>query len=206
MGFLDRVKKVAQQAKDFAEDQIEQRQQQQASSDAAPVSAGGGGSDGGGGGGDGGGGGPVVFGTPAGELGEKWKAVGLSDPAGVVPPKARDVAGVPKSTKSAVVSESYGIGRRWTAGNKSIGVFWLIDPANPPAEPTGTGARFDALRTGEAKDVPDIGEGAYVLDLGSGRHGVFVKNNGIAVVVEVAGIPREAAMQLAQAATMNMDY
>jgi hypothetical protein len=203
MGFLDRAKKLAHQAKDFADDQVEQRRQQSknptpdastASPPSAPAAGGPTTTDG-----------PKVAkppGTPAGPLGEKWKALGLPDPAGVVPPRARQGAGVHRSTHSEVLEAPYGVGRRWTAEGKSIGVFWLIDGSVKDA--AGTVGRFDALKSAEANDVPDIGDAAYFDKLEGGRHGVFVKAGGRAVVVEVGGIEKDPAIQLAQAASMNM--
>src|SRR6266508_637684 len=196
MGFLDRAKKLAQQAKEFAGDQIEQRRQPQGTQTegespqpGAPTAPTGEAKQ------------PKPPGTPAGELGERWKKLDLPDPAGVVPPKVRQGAGVPRSTHSEVVSEPYGIARRWTDEGKSIGVFWLIDPDAQPSTAEATSARFDALRGEGAEDVPGIGDGAYITDLGNDRRGVFVRAQDRGLVVEVAGSDHEAAVELAQAAS-----
>ncbi len=197
MGFLDRAKKLAQQAKGFAEDQVEKRRDHDEAAPDAPPPA------------DTGGPrseprAPKPFGTPSGALGERWKSLDLGDPAGVVPPKARAAAGVPTSTLSEVVKERYGIGRRWSAEGKAIGVLWLIDPDNQPDDASATGERFATLRDAQAEEVAGIGDGAYVARLGDAREGVFVTLGGRGVVIEVSGIPRETAIELATTATENI--
>jgi hypothetical protein len=198
MGLLDRAKKLAQQAKDLAGDAIDRTTSPQPSPGgyeqppgapptAAPppgaaASA------------------PVVFGTPAGPVGESWKRLGLLDPAGVLKATERDRAGVPKSTKSEVVMEPYGVGRRWSAGGRAIGFFWLIDNAAPPPDAAATAMQWAALRGPEGVDVPGVGDRAYIRDAGGGRRGVFVRAAGKGFMVEVTGLPDEAAVDLAKAA------
>ncbi len=71
------------------------------------------------------------FGTPyrEGMLGRPgWRERGMADPAAVLPVAARDRAGIPHSTKSEIRAEPYGVGRRWTSGERSAGLFYRLDP------------------------------------------------------------------------------
>src|SRR5436853_4650976 len=71
------------------------------------------------------------FGTPyrEGMLGRPgWRERGLTDPAAILPADARDRAGIPRSTKSEIRAEPYGVGRRWTSGERSAGLFYRLDP------------------------------------------------------------------------------
>lgn len=57
-----------------------------------------------------------------------WRERDLTDPAAVLPAEARDRAGIPRSTKSEVLAEPFGVGRRWTSGYRSAGLFDRLDP------------------------------------------------------------------------------
>jgi hypothetical protein len=190
MGFLDRAKKLAEQARDMATDAVEKvkEQQQQRAANRPEEAAAPGGSQ---------------YGTPAGPLGERWKSIGLMDPAGFLPPYERDKYGIPKSTKSAVVSERWGIGRRWTAGDKSVALLYLIDPADPATSARQTAERWGNVRTATAVDVAGVGDGAFITDIRDGKRGVFARAGNIGYVVEFVGIPDDAAIDLARSAAAN---
>jgi hypothetical protein len=211
MGFLDKAKKFAEQAKDMATDAMEKVKEQQAqqaqqkadqaagaagatSTPASPTATSTSASAAAGGNG---------FGTPAGELGERWKSIGLTDPAGFLPAKERAKYGVPASTKSTVVSERWGIGRRWTAGDKSVALLYLIDPADPATRAEQTAERWGNVRTETAVDVPDVGDGAFITDIRDGKRGVFARAGRVGYVVEFVGIGDDAAIALARAAAAN---
>src|SRR3954469_10643475 len=143
MGFLDRAKKLAEQAKDMAEgamNEVKTRTDQTGdgsstsaaapapSSSSAPA-------------------GPAEFGTAyvPGMLGRPgWREQGLTDPAAVLPIAERDRVGVPHTTRSEIVEEPFGMGRRWTAGERSVGLFYQLYPEHrswaPPGGATPVGA------------------------------------------------------------------
>ena len=137
MGFLDRVKKVAEQALEKAEQALDQAKERTSS-----------------GGGGGGAGGDARMGTPyvEGMLGRPgWRERGLVDPAAVLPIDQRDQAGVPHSTKSEIVEEPYGMGRRWTSGLRSLGL-QLVLAAPDTAQGTLSGvleSYIELFRDGE---------------------------------------------------------
>lgn len=116
MGFLDRAKKLAEQA------MTELKEQTAKARHPSPTGAGAGGAP------------PAAdprFGTPyrEGMLGRPgWREHDLIDPAAILPVKARDGAGIPHSTKSEIVAEPYGVGRRWTSGRRAAGLFYRLDP------------------------------------------------------------------------------
>ena len=119
MGFLDRAKKLADQAREKAEEALAEAKSRaaarpQASTPGAPADDR-----------------DPRWGTPyvPGMLGRPgWREQGLTDPAAVLPVKAREQVGVPHSTKSEVVEEPYGMGRRWTDGGRSVGLFYRVHP------------------------------------------------------------------------------
>ncbi|HTJ76382.1 MAG TPA: hypothetical protein VL337_13570 [Acidimicrobiales bacterium] len=117
MGFLDRAKKLADQAREKAEEALaEAKAKAAARPQASTPSPAGDGRD-------------PRWGTPyvPGMLGRPgWREQGLTDPAAVLPVKAREQVGVPHSTKSEVVEEPYGMGRRWTSGGRSVGLFYRV--------------------------------------------------------------------------------
>src|SRR5690348_1962527 len=104
MSLLDKAKKFATQAKELAEDAMAKAKEQQESSSAAGSAASHAAAD-------------PRLGTPyvPGMLGRPgWREKGLTDPAAVLPINERDRAGVPRSTKSEIVEEPFGMGRRWS--------------------------------------------------------------------------------------------
>jgi hypothetical protein len=152
MGFLDKAKKVAEQAKqladqakELAEDKIqESRAQSQASAPATTSTA-------------------DKFGTryEPGMLGrEGWRERGLVDPAAILPIDARDRAGIPRSTKSEVVEEPYGMGRRWSSGDRSAALFYQLYPEHQSFQAPG-----GALPDGRSLVFLGEGERRVVLEL-----------------------------------------
>jgi hypothetical protein len=115
MGFLDKAKKLAEQAKEMAEGALADAKERQASQSSTPAAAAA----------------APEYGTPyvPGMLGRPgWREQGLTDPAAIVPIKDRDRLGVPRSTRSQIVEEPFGMGRRWVSGDRSIGVFYRLYP------------------------------------------------------------------------------
>ena len=128
--------------------------------------------------------GPSQFGTAyvAGMLGRPgWREKGLEDPAAVLPIKARDRVGIPHSTKSEIVEEPFGMGRRWSSGGKAAGLFYQLYPEQQSWQPP-------AART----PIADIA-GASTVSLDDGRSLVFVKT----VVLETSGLDDDARESLA---------
>jgi hypothetical protein len=125
MGFLDRAKKLADQAREKAEEALaEAKSKAETFSASRPASS------------------PAPAASPAGDRDPRWgtayvpgmlgrpgwREQGLTDPAAVLPIKAREQVGVPHSTRSEVVEEPYGMGRRWTSGGRSVGLFYRVHP------------------------------------------------------------------------------
>ncbi|HJV09757.1 MAG TPA: hypothetical protein VJ653_08745, partial [Acidimicrobiales bacterium] len=129
MGFLDRAKKLAEQAKNVAEQAKEvaegalsdARAKAESRSTPAPAA-------------------DPRMGTSyvPGMLGRPgWREKGLTDPAAVLPIDERDRAGVPHSTKSEIVEEPFGMGRRWRAGERAVGLYYRLYPEHRSWEPPG---------------------------------------------------------------------
>ena len=187
MGFLDRAKKLAEQAKEVAEQAREvaegaladARTRAGSSSDAGGSSSG-----------------PSSVATDprmgtayvSGMLGRPgWREQGLTDPAAVLPIAERDRAGVPHTTKSEILEEPYGMGRRWTAGARSVGLFYRLYPEHRAWQPLGGTA-----------PVPDLG-GASQATLPDGRSLVLLAAGDHQVVLETKGIDDAGRSQLAYA-------
>lgn len=185
MGFLDRAKKLAEQALEKAEQALDE-----AKSKASSAREGGGGA----GGGSGGAADPRM-GTPyvEGMLGRPgWREKGLVDPAAVLPIEERDRAGVPRSTKSVIVEEPYGMGRRWSAGGRSLGLFYPLYPEHEAwVPPVG------------ASPMPEV-PGAMAGDLPDGRSVVLVQAGGRRAVLEVAGVDDGWRAALARTVSGNL--
>lgn len=170
MGFLDKAKKMAEQAKDLAEDTLadaKAKRQSAGGTDApAPGST------------------DVRLGTPyvPGMLGRPgWRERGLTDPAAVLPIDERDRAGVPRSTKSEVVEEPFGMGRRWSTTGRSTALFYQLYPEQQAWEPPGG-----------TEPLPEVGGSTATLP--DGRSLVFLGSRERRVVLEVNGIdPGERA-------------
>ena len=150
MGFLDKAKKLAEQAKGMAEDALAERRANQAAEQQA----------------DPGGSSSGAFGTAyvPGMLGRPgWRERGLVDPAALLPIDERDRAGIPRSTKSEIVEEPYGMGRRWSSGDRSAGVFYQLHPDHRSWQPPAGG---------------DLGDGRTVQVIGSADVPVVVELRG----------------------------
>jgi len=181
VGFLDRAKKMAEQAKDMAGDALADAKAKRESS--APASA------------------PTDsrLGTPylPGMLGRPgWREQGLTDPAAVLPIAERDRAGVPRSTKSEVVEEPFGMGRRWSAAERSAALFYQLYPEHrawePPGGMTPAGTEIAGASTAT---LPD---GRSLVFLGAGEHRVVLEVTGLAAD-ERANLARAVADRLGAA-------
>jgi hypothetical protein len=164
MGFLDRAKKLAEQAKDKAEGALaEQRARREEQAGAAGT----------------GGGTGTAWGTPyvPGMLGRPgWREQGLDDPAAVLPVAARHAVGIDRSTRSAVVEEPFGMGRRWSSGGRSAGLFHRVHPDHQAWEPAGGTYPLPGAPGAAAAELPD------------GRTLVFLDAGGAPVVLETGGL------------------
>ena len=181
MGLLDRAKKLAEQAKDKAEEALaEVRARTEGSggpspTSAAPPSAPAPPGDG-------------RLGTPyvPGMLGKPgWREQGLTDPAAVLPIADRDRVGIPHTTRSDIVEEPFGMGRRWTSGDRSAGLFYRLTTEQRAWLPPG----------GLVAD-PHAG-GALSATLDDGRSVVFLGADEVQVVLEVKGLDGDAKAALA---------
>ena len=186
MGFLDKAKKLAEQAKEMAEQAT--KAAEGALSDARARSGSGGGA-------------PAApatdprMGTPyvPGMLGRKgWREQGLTDPAAVLPIAERDRAGIPHTTKSQILEEPFGMGRRWVAGGAAVGLFYRLYPDQRDWEPPGG-------RT----PVPGM-DGTWQASLPDGRALVFLPGAGAEVVLETDGIDDSSRSELAYAVTRQL--
>ena len=164
MSFLDKAKKVAAQAKEMAEDALakaaEKRETASASA-GSPAST------------------DPRLGTPyvPGMLGRPgWRERGLVDPAAVLPIKERDRAGVPHSTKSEVVEEPFGMGRRWSTAERSAALFYQLYPEQEAWEPPGGTAPLPDVGGGTTATLPD---GRALVFLGAKKQRVVLETNGI---------------------------
>ncbi len=208
MGFLDRAKKLAEQAKDAA-DQAKKlagqatsrasdalgdagaRMTQSSATPSTDSSSQGAGATQSGAAQSGGSGaaGATEFGTPyvPGMLGRPgWRERGLTDPAALLPIRARDHAGVPHTTKSKIIEEPFGMGRRWSSGDRSAALFYQLYPEHQAWAPPGGTTPFPG--------VP----GASTATLAGGRTLVFLGAAGQSVVLELAGIDDSAQAVLAR--------
>jgi hypothetical protein len=136
-----------------------------------------------------------MLGTPyqPGMLGRPgWREQGLVDPAAVLPIAVRDQVGVPRSTKSTILEEPFGMGRRWSSGDRSAALFYqLYDEHRAWAPPGGT------------TPLADVG-GARTGTLDDGRSLVFLDRDDRHVVVEVAGLDTTARATLVRAVTEQL--
>lgn len=187
MGFLDRAKKLAEQAKSVAEQAKEVAEGALSEARAKTESAGAARSS------------PPAadprMGTSyvPGMLGRPgWREQGLTDPAAVLSIADRDRAGVPHSTKSEIVEEPFGMGRRWRAGERAVGLFYRLYPEHRSWEPPGG-------RT----PVPGL-DGAWQASLPNGSALVFLAGAGAEVVLETDGIDDSTRSALANAVARQL--
>ena len=189
MGFLDRAKKLAEQAKNVAEQakEVAEGALSEARAKAESAGAGGGAASA-----------PAAdprMGTSyvPGMLGRPgWREQGLTDPAAVLPIDDRDRAGVPHSTKSEIVEEPFGMGRRWRAGGRSVGLFYRLYPEHRSWEPPGG-------RT----PVPGMDD-AWQASLPDGSALVFLAGAGTEVVLETDGLDDSSRSALANAVARQL--
>jgi hypothetical protein len=174
MGLLDKAKKLAEQAKDRAQDaasEVKARAQSAREQQDSTVPAGY----------------DPRWGTPymPGMLGRTgWREQGLVDPAAVLPIADRDRAGIPRSTKSVILEQPFGMGRRWTTVGRSAGLYYRLHPDHQAWEPPAPAT--------ELQGVPD----AKLIQLDDGR---AVVTFGPSVVLEVAGVDEAMLTDLARA-------
>lgn len=184
MGFLDRAKKLAEQAKNVAEHAKEAAEG--ALSEARARSEGGGGRPS----------------TPDARMGTSyvpgmlgrpgWREKRLTDPAAVLPIADRDRAGVPHTTKSDIVEEPFGMGRRWRAGDRAVGLYYRIYPEHRTWEPPGGRTPLGAI------------DGAWQASLPDGRALVFLAGAGAEVVLETDGLDDSSRSDLAYAVVRQL--
>jgi hypothetical protein len=184
VGFLDKAKKLAEQAREKAEEALAEVKARTPTS-GAPTPPGAAPSQ------------PADprMGTPyvPGMLGRPgWRERGLADPAAVLPIKHRDRVGVPHSTKSQIVEEPFGMGRRWTAGERSLALYYRLYPEHQTWQPPGG-----------AEPMPSV-EGASEARLPDGRTLVFLKHDGTQVVLEAAGVDAADRAGLAQIVALQL--
>ena len=200
MGFLDRAKKLAEQAKGVAEQAREVAEGALGEARARTGSSEGD-TDGGGGGGGGGYGGQTSVGTDPrmgtaytpGMLGRAgWREQGLTDPAAILPIAERDRAGVPHTTRSEILEEPYGMGRRWTAGGSAVGLYYQLYPEHRAWEPQGGRSPIPGL------------SGAMQATLPDGRSLVFLGQGDVQVVLETKGIDDSARSDLVHAVSAQL--
>lgn len=182
MGFRDKAKKLAEQAKDKAEEALAEVKARVPSSQTTtggqvpPVAT------------------DPRMGTPyvPGMLGKPgWRERGLTDPAAVLPVADRDRAGIPHSTKSEIVEEPFGMGRRWSSGGRSAGLFYQLDPEHLSWEPPLGRTPFAAVPDATEAKLPD------------GRSLVFLGRGDRRVVLELVGLD-DAAPTLARAVEQQL--
>lgn len=186
VGFLDRAKKLAEQAKGVAEQAKEAAEG--ALSEARSRTGAAGPDEAAGGGGASGGqvrrDPPPPAGDPRmgtsyvpGMLGRPgWREQGLADPAAVLPIAERDRAGVPHSTRSEITEEPYGMGRRWTADGRAVGLFYQLHPDHRAWEPEGGRSPVAEIAGGSQAT---LGDGRSLLFLGAGDRRVVLETDGI---------------------------
>ena len=166
MGILDRAKQLAEQARGKAEEALAEVSKRTASMSRTPGAAAPPAAD-------------PRMGTPyvPGMLGRPgWRERLLPDPAAVLPVAARDRAGVPHSTKSQIVAEPFGVGRRWTSGGRSAGLFYQMDASHRGWEPP--------LGASPLPDMPN----AWLASLPDGTSLIFLTGGGNRVVLELKGL------------------
>jgi hypothetical protein len=182
MGFLDKAKRLAEQAKDKAEEALAEVKARVPSSETTtggqvpPVAT------------------DPRMGTPyvPGMLGKPgWRERGLTDPAAILPVADRDRAGIPHSTKSEIVEEPFGMGRRWSSGARSAGLFYQLDPEHLSWEPPLGRTPFAAVPGATEARLPD------------GRWLVFLDRGERRVVLALAGLD-DSAPTLARAVEQQL--
>jgi hypothetical protein len=170
VGFLDKAKKLAEQAMAEVKARTAQNEEQPPAptssappppppSQSAPS-------------------GPSEMGTPymPGMLGRPgWRERGLVDPAAILPIDDRDRAGVPHTVKSEIVETAFGMGRRWSTADRSLGLFYQLYEEHQQWLPSGgtfTGAGVPGAR------VAKVAGGTDLVFLGEGDRRVVLEAKG----------------------------
>lgn len=182
MGFLDRAKKLAEQAMGKAEEVMDDMKSDTPSSSAPPSS--------------GSSSGDPRWGTSyvPGMLGRPgWRERGLDDPAAVLPIAERDQAGVARSTKSEIREEPFGMGRRWSSGGRSAALYYQLYPEHQAWEPPSGRSPYAEVA------------GAATTNLDDGRALVFIGGGDQRVVLEVSGLDAAATAALARAVASRIN-
>lgn len=176
MRFLDRAKKLAEQAMGKAEEVMAEVQSRTSAPPPADPSASAGSGD-------------PRWGTSyvPGMLGRPgWRERGLDDPAAVLPIAERDRVGVARSTKSEIREEPFGMGRRWSSGERSAAVYYQLYPEHQAWEPPAGRVPYTDVN------------GAATANLDDGRSLVFIGRGERRVVLEVRGLDPAATATLAR--------
>jgi hypothetical protein len=188
VGFLDRAKKFANQAKDLADKAKDladkARDGTEAGDASAPVSV------------EAQGAADPRMGTPytKGMLGRPgWREKGLTDPAAVLPIAARDSAGIPHSTKSVIIEEPYGMGRRWSTGERSAALFYQLYPEHRAWKSPSDTIAFTEVSGSSTTSLPE------------GRALVFIGPEDERVVLELTGLAAAEQAQLARSVATQLD-
>jgi len=187
VGFLDRAKKLAEQAKEMAEQATKAAEGALGEARARSGSSGGESR-------------PAPAAGPRmgtayveGMLGRPgWRERGLTDPAAVLPVADRDRAGVPHSTRSEVLEEEFGMGRRWVAGGAAVGLFYRLYPEHRDWEPPGGRTPLEGVAGGWQASLPD------------GRALAFLPGGGADVVLETRGLDDSARSTLIYAVARQL--
>jgi hypothetical protein len=109
-----------------------------------------------------------------------WREEGLVDPAAILPIAERDRAGVPHATRSEILEEPFGMGRRCSAGDRAVGLFYRLHPEHRGWAPPGG-----------SSPVTEI-DGASQATLPDGRALVFLVGTDRDVVLEARAIDDSA--------------
>lgn len=133
---------------------------------------------------------PGMLGRPG------WRERGLTDPAAILPIADRDRAGVPHSTKSQILEEPFGMGRRWTSGGRSVSLFYQLYPEHQAWDPPGGRSPFAAVPGAAEATLPD---GRSLMFLGQGNRRVVLEVDGLEDSARAA-LARTVAQQLASSA------
>ncbi len=121
-----------------------------------------------------------------------WREQGLTDPAAILPIADRERVGVPHTTRSEIVDEPFGMGRRWTAGERSVGLFYQLYPEQQAWAPPGGASVVTAVA------------GASQASLSGGTALVFLVEGDRRVVLETAGIDDSARSDLIHAVVAQL--
>jgi hypothetical protein len=187
VGFLDKAKKLAEQAKELADQAREAAEGALSEARTRSGSSGGGSASAGGS--------DPRMGTAyrPGMLGRPgWREQGLTDPAAILPIAERDRAGVPHTTRSEILEEPFGMGRRWRAGERTVGLYYQLYPEHRAWVPPAGATPLPGLAGAAQATLPD------------GRALVFLAEGDRQVVVETEGIDDGARSDLVHAAAAQL--